>query len=401
MTQRIYAFDSVWTGIINTENVYIFAWFSCFYCWNPAVKSKAKGCRASCHHPVMFSTHVPTPVHHFCLLPALHFSLLLFLLYIHQDGNGQASWLRLNRHTYRRALPEHLSFSPSGWGVRPVCSVAGAPPRSLVEYTLSSAVAANMRVCKGISAYLFQSLLAIKSGDGRKGPVCSPVPQRSPDGLLYELAMSCIIPGSPFHSHPAPIHTPFQTWKRIKRRVACRRLFVPVCWDKWPKKKKGVQTSSPQGLRGLLWFVPPDYMKWLNVHGGDGSCLPGDGQRGSPNLQHVSRICHFLQAHKRKSELLALITCFPMPFVAAEFHRLSLESKKSEWHQFYLTCLKALFLIRSMVIWDSGSKRLCHISYDSRRAKDSLCHYHWVLLNIHSSHWHIILYKNFECFQTE
>lgn len=191
----------------------------------------------------MFDTHVPTPMHHFCLLPALHFSLHLFLLYIHQDGNGQASWLRLNRHAYRRALPEHLSFSPSVGGRAPATeqtgSVAGALPRPLVDCTLSSAVAANTRVCKGISAYLFQSLLAIKSGDGRKGPVCSPVPQRSPDGLLYELAMSCITPGSPFHSHPAPIRTPFQTWKRIKRRVACRRLFVPVVWDKWPKKKRG------------------------------------------------------------------------------------------------------------------------------------------------------------------
>lgn len=265
----------------------------------------------------------------------------------------------------------------------PVSSVARAlsfffPPSFCLSLALSlctlSFAAANMWVCKGISAYLFQSLLAIKSGDGRKGSVCSPVPQRSPDGLLYELATPCIIPGSPFHSHPAPIHTPFQTWKRMKRRAACRCLFVPVCWNK--RTKKGVQTSSPQRLGGLLWFVTPDYMKWLDVHRGDGSCHPGDGKSSSPNLWHISRICHFLQAHKCKSELLALVTCFPMPFVAEEFQIIT-ESKIKWMTSILFDLFKGLFLIRSIVIWDSSSKRLCHISYDSRRVKDNLYHYHW------------------------
>lgn len=41
----------------------------------------------------------------------VHFSLQLSLLCIHQDRNGQASWLHLKRHTYQGALPLHLSFS--------------------------------------------------------------------------------------------------------------------------------------------------------------------------------------------------------------------------------------------------------------------------------------------------
>lgn len=44
-------------------------------------------------------------------LSSVHSSLSLSLLCIHQDGNGQASWLHLKRHTYQGALPLHLSFS--------------------------------------------------------------------------------------------------------------------------------------------------------------------------------------------------------------------------------------------------------------------------------------------------
>lgn len=155
------------------------------------------------------------PMHHFCLLCAVHF-FSPSLPVVHSSGreNGQASWLRLNRHTYWRALPEHLSFSL--WLKHAPCQLSGWSSLSLSLFlsvslclsltvgTLSSTVAANIEVCKGISAYLFQSLLAIKSGDGCKGHVCSPVLQRSPDGHFYELAMLCVIPSSPFHSHPAP-----------------------------------------------------------------------------------------------------------------------------------------------------------------------------------------------------
>lgn len=200
----------------------------------------------SCHS-VMFATHVPTP--HASLLSSLccpFFSPSLPVVHSSGRENGQASWLRLNRHTYRLALPEHLSFSLRL--KHAPCQFSGWSSRSLSLSLSLSTVAANMQVCKGISAYLFQSLLAIKSGDGRKGSVCSPLPQRSPDGLLYELATSCVIPGSTFHSLPAPsppIHTPFHTWKRMMRRVAGRCRFVPVCWDKWTKKrnkrKKGVR----------------------------------------------------------------------------------------------------------------------------------------------------------------
>lgn len=198
------------------------------------------------------------PMHH--SLCAVHFSSPS-LPVVHSSGqeNGQASWLRLNRHTYRRALPEHLSFSLrlkhapcqfSGWS-----SLSLFP--SLSVGALSATVAASMQVCKDISAYLFQSLLAIKSGDGRKGPVCSPVPQRSPDGLLYELAMSCVIPVSlspcPL---PPPIHTPFHSWKRMKRVVTCRRRFVPVCQDKWTKnkqKKEGPNFQSSETKRAFVF----------------------------------------------------------------------------------------------------------------------------------------------------
>lgn len=46
-----------------------------------------------------------------CVFSLNHFSLQLSLLWSHQDGNGQASWLHLRRHTYQGALPLHLSFS--------------------------------------------------------------------------------------------------------------------------------------------------------------------------------------------------------------------------------------------------------------------------------------------------
>lgn len=171
------------------------------------------------------------PMHH--SLCAVHFSSPS-LPVVHSSGreNGQASWLRLNRHTYRRALPEHLSFSL--WLKHAPCQFSGWSSLSLSLSvsvgTLSSTVAANMRVCKGISAYLFQSLLAIKSGDGRKGPVCSPVPQRSPDGLLYELEMSCVIPGSPFHSPPNPLPPPeSRSIPRMETDEEAGRMPPPIC----------------------------------------------------------------------------------------------------------------------------------------------------------------------------
>lgn len=220
--------------------------------------------------------------------------------------------------------------------MHPVSSVAGAlsllPPRSLSPSVsnVSPADAANMQVCKGISAYLFQSLLAIKSSDGHKGPVCSPMPQRSPDGLLYELAISGVIPGpGPVLFSPCPLpDTPCHIWKRMKRQVACRRQFVTVCRHSRTKKKGGCKLSVPRKLEGFCDL-------WLLITKSDSmfgevmaAVILGITSTACQNLRHFSRICHFLQAYKHQSELLALVTCFPMLLVVAKFCRLSPRPKK-------------------------------------------------------------------------
>ena len=74
----------------------------------------------------------------------------------------------------------------------------------------------------------------------------------------------------------------------------------------------------------------------------EGNHHPGDGKSNSANLWHISRNCHFLQSHKRGSELLALVSCVVFPcrlleWNSPDYHWVS----KSEWHQFYLTCLRA------------------------------------------------------------
>ncbi len=89
----------------------------------------------------------------------VHFSLQLSLLCIHQDGNGQASWLRLNRHTYQGALPLHLSFSLrlkhgpcqcTGWIYHsPSLSLSLCSPAWLGCHRYHAAV----QVRKGLSGY--------------------------------------------------------------------------------------------------------------------------------------------------------------------------------------------------------------------------------------------------------
>lgn len=96
-------------------------------------------------------------MHHFHLLSLVHFSLQLSLLCIHQDGNGQASWLRLKRHTYQCALPLHLSFSLrlkhgpcqcTGW-------IYHSPSLSLciLAWLCCHCYHAAMQVRKGLTAY--------------------------------------------------------------------------------------------------------------------------------------------------------------------------------------------------------------------------------------------------------
>lgn len=198
---------------------------------------------------------------------------------------------------------------------------------------------------------------------------------------------------------PPPIHTPFHTWKRMMRRVAGRCRFVPVCWNKWTKKrnkrKKGIREDFCD-----LWFL----IIWSDSVYAEvmAAVILGIATATRQNLRHISRICHFLQAHKRESELLALITCFPMPFVAAEFRRLSPRLTKKKWITSILFDLfKGPFLIRSMVIWDSVSKMALPHQLWLKESEGQPLLLSLVLLNIHSSQWHVILYKNLECFQTE
>lgn len=134
-----------------------------------------------------------------------------------------------------------------------------APVSAPAEYiTLSRSVSSSLcrRHHAAMQAHkrfnrLFQSLLAVKSGDGRKGPACSPVPQRSADGLLYELAAPCIIAGPPFHSHPTPYPRSIPEASRVDRQAADHRLFVPVCQNSLSCQKKKKKTLvTPQGLGG-------------------------------------------------------------------------------------------------------------------------------------------------------
>lgn len=99
-----------------------FSWFICFFSFMNMFRlfggfflpTEKKNLIQTAPFPFHFSLVLPS-----CLCPPcvtsvfslVHFSLQLSLLCIHQDGNGQASWLHLKRHTYQGALPLHLSFS--------------------------------------------------------------------------------------------------------------------------------------------------------------------------------------------------------------------------------------------------------------------------------------------------
>lgn len=78
-----------------------------------------------------------------------------------------------------------------------------------------------------------------------------------------------------------------------------------------------------------------------------------DGKSNPVNLWHISRNCHFLQSHKRESELLALVSGAALPCRLSEWNSPDYHSvSKSEWHQFLFDLFKGLCRLISIVIWD-------------------------------------------------
>lgn len=201
-----------------------------------------------------------------------------------------------------------------------------------------------------------------------------------------------------FHSRPLLVHN---GWMGRPQPY----LFVPICLSYLSHQKKPPRSLSTPRWLGVfeiygfrLYEVtrlgwPVEYRS--NHH-------HGDGTSNSANLWHISRNCHFLQSHKRRSELLALVKLcrFPMPFVGVKFPRLLLSFKK--WVTSILFDLfKGLCLIISIVIWNYCSKPLCHISYDSRGGEDNFFRYQWFYWT--SIHYVVTLFsiKMLESFRVE
>lgn len=145
-----------------------------------------------------------------------------------------------------------------------------------------------------------------------------------------------------FTPRPHPHSVPEAGW--MDRQATDHRLFVPVCWFNLSRQKMLPKSQiTPRWLGGPLWFVPPDYMKWRDLHGpqDDGNCHPGDGKSTSANLWHISVNCHFLQSHNVRVSY-SLVSCVVSPCRLSEWKSPDYHWVwEREWHQFYLTCLKA------------------------------------------------------------
>lgn len=160
--------------------------------------------------------------------------------------------------------------------------------------------------------------MAVKSGDGRKGPACSPVPQRSADGLLYELAAPCITAGPPFslrYPPPPPVHAPSQRRDGWIGGLRTTIYMSPSAGADLSRQKKKSPTSPHDSSEAGRPFVICDSRLYevTRVARSEGNHHPGDGKSNSANLWHISRNCHFLQSHKRGGELLALVSCVAFP----------------------------------------------------------------------------------------
>ena len=149
--------------------------------------------------------------------PCVHFSLQLSLLCIHQDGNGQASWLHLKRHTYQGALSLCICHFPFGWNMAPVSALA---EYITLPLPLSLCIAAQLcchryhaavQVRKGLSGYsshywLLNLVMVVKA---------LPVPPCLRGQLMacfMSLQRRASLLGHRFHSHrpPTPVHAPSQ-----------------------------------------------------------------------------------------------------------------------------------------------------------------------------------------------
>lgn len=99
-------------------------------------------------------------MHHFCphfffssVFSCFHFFLQLSLLCIHQDENGQASWLYLKRHTYQPPTP--ICHFPFDWNMAPVSALAEyiILSRFIRVWLCCHCYHAAARVRKGLSGY--------------------------------------------------------------------------------------------------------------------------------------------------------------------------------------------------------------------------------------------------------
>lgn len=147
-------------------------------------------------------------------------------------------------------------------------------------------------------------------------------------------------------SFPPPPHPRYiPEAGRMDRQATDCHVFVPVCWANLSRQKSlfKVPYYSSEAGRPIV-ICDSRLYEVTRLHGlrSESNHHPGDGKSNSANLWHISRNCHFLQSHKRESELLALVSCVVFPcrlleWNSPDYHWVS----KSEWHQFYLTCLKA------------------------------------------------------------
>lgn len=155
------------------------------------------------------------------VLSLVHFSLQLSLSRIHQDGNGQASWLHLKRHTYQGALSLHLSFSLrlkhgpcqcTGW-------IYHSLSFSIPALLCCQCYHAALRVRKGLSGYsshywLLNLVMVVKA---------LPVPLRLRGQMMacfMSLQRRASLLGHRFIHTPLLIHAPSQRqdgWMELDR----------------------------------------------------------------------------------------------------------------------------------------------------------------------------------------
>lgn len=129
-----------------------------------------------------------------------HFFLQLSLLCIHQDENGQASWLYLKRHTYQPPTP--ICHFPFDWNMAPVSALAEyiILSRFIRVWLCCHCYHAAARVRKGLSGYsshywLLNLVMVVKA---------LPVPFAS-EVSWWPALWAC----STVHRYRGTIHVPF------------------------------------------------------------------------------------------------------------------------------------------------------------------------------------------------